>query len=147
MIRRPPRSTLFPYTTLFRSKVGHRAPPFDLPQSRYPGLRSETAKVVIPVLGEVGLKKRPRTHKRHVSHQHIPQLRQLVQAPAPQCGAQARDPGVIRNLEEPCVTCVIEMRQRVLLRIRSVLHCAELEHTEAPATEPDPLLTEKGEAG
>src|SRR2546422_5270494 len=24
MIRRPPRSTLFPYTTLFRSSVGHR---------------------------------------------------------------------------------------------------------------------------
>src|SRR5260370_11200238 len=24
MIRRPPRSTLFPYTTLFRSKVAHR---------------------------------------------------------------------------------------------------------------------------
>src|SRR3712207_7091987 len=26
MIRRPPRSTLFPYTTLFRSRRGHRAP-------------------------------------------------------------------------------------------------------------------------
>src|SRR2546427_9383350 len=25
MIRRPPRSTLFPYTTLFRSHVGHEA--------------------------------------------------------------------------------------------------------------------------
>src|SRR5260221_14735431 len=29
MIRRPPRSTLFPYTTLFRSKVGIRWQPFD----------------------------------------------------------------------------------------------------------------------
>src|SRR5262252_1405643 len=27
MIRRPPRSTLFPYTTLFRSPPGHRCPP------------------------------------------------------------------------------------------------------------------------
>src|SRR3712207_9432464 len=28
MIRRPPRSTLFPYTTLFRSPIGHaRQPP------------------------------------------------------------------------------------------------------------------------
>src|SRR3989442_2757689 len=26
MIRRPPRSTLFPYTTLFRSPVVHRSP-------------------------------------------------------------------------------------------------------------------------
>src|SRR2546429_2537674 len=27
MIRRPPRSTLFPYTTLFRSAIGHANPP------------------------------------------------------------------------------------------------------------------------
>src|SRR2546422_4783269 len=27
MIRRPPRSTLFPYTTLFRSPFDHRPPP------------------------------------------------------------------------------------------------------------------------
>src|SRR5256885_16667355 len=27
MIRRPPRSTLFPYTTLFRSPASHRATP------------------------------------------------------------------------------------------------------------------------
>src|SRR3989449_4613503 len=26
MIRRPPRSTLFPYTTLFRSRLGHAGP-------------------------------------------------------------------------------------------------------------------------
>src|SRR5258708_11036395 len=29
MIRRPPRSTLFPYTTLFRSPTGNRSPRFD----------------------------------------------------------------------------------------------------------------------
>src|SRR6266511_5464092 len=36
MIRRPPRSTLFPYTTLFRSRIGARAgqfPPRDCPRS------------------------------------------------------------------------------------------------------------------
>src|SRR5256885_5648377 len=31
MIRRPPRSTLFPYTTLFRSRRGHSS---DLPRHR-----------------------------------------------------------------------------------------------------------------
>src|SRR3712207_9059183 len=30
MIRRPPRSTLFPYTTLFRSPVAYLAPTFHL---------------------------------------------------------------------------------------------------------------------
>src|SRR2546430_6261556 len=33
MIRRPPRSTLFPYTTLFRS---HTEPPWPLPSRRRP---------------------------------------------------------------------------------------------------------------
>src|SRR3712207_6899122 len=31
MIRRPPRSTLFPYTTLFRSGLADIAAPFDVP--------------------------------------------------------------------------------------------------------------------
>src|SRR2546427_5981252 len=30
MIRRPPRSTLFPYTTLFRSEEGTTTTPFDM---------------------------------------------------------------------------------------------------------------------
>src|SRR5688572_32552023 len=32
MIRRPPRSTLFPYTTLFRSNKLHQALPDDVPE-------------------------------------------------------------------------------------------------------------------
>src|SRR5260370_32214820 len=40
MIRRPPRSTLFPYTTLFRSLIGETAPvkpwPFGMPSSINP---------------------------------------------------------------------------------------------------------------
>src|SRR3712207_8708008 len=54
MIRRPPRSTLFPYTTLFRSEVGHRhcrgavgwLPDRLLAQRRaYPGLASQRGQV------------------------------------------------------------------------------------------------------
>src|SRR2546430_8170776 len=38
MIRRPPRSTLFPYTTLFRSYIGYlRRNPNDTPDSDYTG--------------------------------------------------------------------------------------------------------------
>src|SRR5256886_14765636 len=40
MIRRPPRSTLFPYTTLFRSK-GHGAGRRDLPDGQRRGQRTE----------------------------------------------------------------------------------------------------------
>src|SRR2546430_10755228 len=35
MIRRPPRSTLFPYTTLFRSVSGNRHPRFVTPATRF----------------------------------------------------------------------------------------------------------------
>src|SRR6266702_6037983 len=37
MIRRPPRSTLFPYTTLFRSRL---PPPWELLTTRDPGRRA-----------------------------------------------------------------------------------------------------------
>src|SRR3989442_4988973 len=37
MIRRPPRSTLFPYTTLFRSRKDRESEVFDLRQIRLPG--------------------------------------------------------------------------------------------------------------
>src|SRR3712207_8070506 len=42
MIRRPPRSTLFPYTTLFRSRntVAHRPPSTPSRESEAPGGRS-----------------------------------------------------------------------------------------------------------
>src|SRR5438034_6486636 len=43
MIRRPPRSTLFPYTTLFRSKFGER-----FPISRNPITRFNSAPVMSP---------------------------------------------------------------------------------------------------
>src|SRR2546426_894476 len=43
MIRRPPRSTLFPYTTLFRSRDGHDQVRQHLsPGSRLPGHRGQT---------------------------------------------------------------------------------------------------------
>src|SRR5256885_1884376 len=50
MIRRPPRSTLFPYTTLFRSSTGWRnanppgsatSPTCPVPAAAMPGQRSE----------------------------------------------------------------------------------------------------------
>src|SRR3712207_7033960 len=44
MIRRPPRSTLFPYTTLFRSVLRYRAPGFET--GLHPSSTSEACGVV-----------------------------------------------------------------------------------------------------
>src|SRR5438105_9928600 len=44
MIPRPPRSTLFPYTTLFRSHRGGQALVHRLSQYRHPGIRPDPAR-------------------------------------------------------------------------------------------------------
>src|SRR2546430_13418992 len=44
MIRRPPRSTLFPYTTLFRSFLANTQPTFDWNFSRFAGAATEQIK-------------------------------------------------------------------------------------------------------
>src|SRR3712207_8219700 len=44
MIRRPPRSTLFPYTTLFRSQEGLRVPPIRLGEGG--GLREDLLRML-----------------------------------------------------------------------------------------------------
>src|SRR2546430_7158219 len=41
MIRRPPRSTLFPYTTLFRSELQLEAQPHELPPSIHTFFRKD----------------------------------------------------------------------------------------------------------
>src|SRR5256885_4107049 len=58
MIRRPPRSTLFPYTTLFRSAPGSPWPPdegqwefYEL-LARGSGIRAGTSEILRNILGE-----------------------------------------------------------------------------------------------
>src|SRR2546430_3443205 len=59
MIRRPPRSTLFPYTTLFRSQTGAPTlqtplPLGPLPGARYPDARLESLKKTGVSFGPTG---------------------------------------------------------------------------------------------
>src|SRR2546422_5705399 len=54
MIRRPPRSTLFPYTTLFRSLRAAETTPADLVGSLSPSLFAEGRVVVLLATHEAG---------------------------------------------------------------------------------------------
>ena len=97
----------------------------DLRRPRQPGRDRQDPLVLAGVLGDEALDLGPRPHEPHVALQHVPDLRQLVEAaerqPAPQRrvalvpgGAQRRPLGVAR-------------------------HRAELEHLEHQAALADPL--------
>src|SRR3712207_7397874 len=75
MIRRPPRSTLFPYTTLFRSRWNSGAPPLERP----PRFASFWAGAVLrqgrQSCSVVGRGRAPRWHaRRRRSEEHTSEL-------------------------------------------------------------------------
>src|SRR2546425_11383399 len=64
MIRRPPRSTLFPYTTLFRSSPdGNRPPRLDGTQPSREGQAIESFKMFFAIEANVGARGVRRTTK------------------------------------------------------------------------------------
>src|SRR2546425_4011146 len=72
MIRRPPRSTLFPYTTLFRSRGARaaRRVPFPVQALRDPGM----AKLALKLRDQ----KRRRTVEKFRSEEHTSELQSLA---------------------------------------------------------------------
>ena len=49
---------------------------------------------------------RARPHQAHVSDQHVPELRELVEAPPPQRASDTRDTGIVTKLEHRLVELV-----------------------------------------
>src|SRR2546426_7237766 len=70
MIRRPPRSTLFPYTTLFRSHVDHRAAAFRRADRR--GVVGRRARSVVVGAVDVRLRRRHVRSEEHTSELQSP---------------------------------------------------------------------------
>src|SRR2546427_6415474 len=102
MIRRPPRSTLFPYTTLFRSSTLPRSTPRNVPTCRSPrssaaSMRSEEhtselqsqSNLVCRLLLE---KKKKEIHPHGDRHAHPVDI--TVQSPRPSRRQQSLVPGV-----------------------------------------------------
>src|SRR3712207_9588994 len=74
MIRRPPRSTLFPYTTLFRSQSGNDEPPAPAREGPSPGNRPEST-------GQPEDAGRPEPQAALVPVVHLSSLRESVGLP------------------------------------------------------------------
>src|SRR2546427_8435123 len=65
MIRRPPRSTLFPYTTLFRSPLEHESPANPPPDSGKQKPTTRFDEMFEPELNERGDRKSTRLNSSH----------------------------------------------------------------------------------
>src|ERR1041384_7711983 len=81
MIRRPPRSTLFPYTTLFRRLVSWKVPENDFTKDQKVTVRrllTHTAGVTVP--GFLG----------YTSDKPLPELRQILEGEKPANSAPIR---------------------------------------------------------
>src|SRR2546422_3237027 len=94
MIRRPPRSTLFPYTTLFRSRLrqrphGHTAESVDIVDERLVRREAEVA------VRRIGIDREgPRARERECAHR----AEEPAREPAP---AADEDDGVADPLDRP----------------------------------------------
>src|SRR5882672_1240401 len=86
MIRRPPRSTLFPYTTLFRSKLRgrllhHRHPTLPAQSPQHPTADRHHARRILQ-------RERPRHMRRRDLTLAVPHHRVRLHAPFPPLGRQ-----------------------------------------------------------
>src|SRR2546425_7304442 len=77
MIRRPPRSTLFPYTTLFRSDRGGRACRRQRPAAHPHHTDGAAAAAAPPEHGGALVAARPRARRRR-SEEHTSELQSLA---------------------------------------------------------------------
>src|SRR5438552_3990675 len=117
-------------------EVDHAAAAPYLARARDPRLRTQPPEVMILVAQQVRLEERPRPDERHVADQHVPQLRQLVQAPPPEYASQLRHPRIVRDLEQTRIAGVVQVCHTALLGVGAVSPGAELEHPESSSTQP-----------
>ena len=90
-----------------------------------PGVRS-SRRLAQPVIWlDSWIDERTRADEAHLALQHVPELRQLVDARGAQEAAHARDARVVLDLEERAVDLVVR-GERLALRLGAVDHRPEL---------------------
>src|SRR5207247_9724946 len=110
--------------------------PGNLPGSRDPRLHIEPRVVVLLVEGHFGGQRRPRAHQGHLSTHYIDELRQLVNARAPQPAAEPRDAGIPRHLKQTGITVKAAGQQLIAALLCPVAHRPELDDPESAPTLP-----------
>src|SRR2546425_7989631 len=97
MIRRPPRSTLFPYTTLFRSRV---TPPRRAPRRRAPVRRAWSRRARVRAPWRRSARRAVATARRARSEEHTSELQSLAYLV---CRLLLEKKNILRRLPHPVV--------------------------------------------
>ena len=90
------------------------------------------------VLEALGLvhRQRPRADEAHRTPKHVEQLRQLIEAVAPEKSANRGDPGIVRHLEYRATHISFIAANSPLALLGIGAHRAKLKHRERPTVEP-----------
>src|SRR3990172_3046764 len=106
-------------------EITHPVAATHLPQACDPWSNAELAAlprlILFPLLGTGG----PRANQTHISIEHTPHLRELIEAVLAQEASERRDPGVIPHLENGAGHLVL-VQKPVLELVGVDHHCAEL---------------------
>src|SRR5437867_10968036 len=124
-------------------EIGHLVAPRHLPRPRDSGLHIEAGVMMFFVERHFRRQRRPRPDERHLTPQHIDELRKLVETRPPQPGAQPGDARVTQNLEEAAIGINAALEQLVPMALSIRHHRPELEDLEKPAAPPDPVLPDE----
>src|SRR5437867_9130910 len=104
------------------------------------------------VLYELVRKRGPGSDQRHVPPQHVPQLRQFVEARLSKHASDRRDPWIVGEFEESVLAGLVDLAARldeptdklVMDPVISIqIHRSKLEHREGLHHLPDSHLSEK----
>src|SRR6185436_19328725 len=106
----------------------------------------EPSVMPVGVAGDVVEWMRPWAHQAHVPQEHVPELRQLVDAPATQRLAELRDPRVVGQLERRTALDLVTGPERVALRVGAAAHRPELGDRERLAITARARLAEEDRA-
>src|SRR3954470_16171080 len=117
-------------------------PPADLPEAGEAGLHGQAPALPALVLGHLLGNRRPGAHQAHVPPQHVPELRQLVEAEAAKEPADRRHPRIALQLEDRAVH-LVEVHQLAAAVLGVRHHGAELVEGEGAAVQPTAGLPEE----
>src|SRR6266550_8490789 len=114
----------------------------DLPQARDPRLHEKPAVDPVAVLRDGVRNVRAGTDEAHLAAEHVPELRQLVEARLAKESADPRDPGIVGDFVNGARRALLHQaadERAVRTGIRVGAHRPELDDFEAAAVATDPL--------